>query len=139
MSMTAIVYHRRHGDTRYYAQLLADRLHTLGRRAQQVPVAEASPHEVAVARALVLLSPVMLGHIHGAALARDVAMVRPTAIVAVGETDVPEHVRGLFNEEQRRNIEFFALPGGEPAMEDVVPLAAWVAGLPGLAEDPDLL
>ncbi|MGJ9404596.1 hypothetical protein [Arthrobacter sp. KK5.5] len=139
MSMTAIVFHRHHGPTRYCAQLLADRLHSLGRRAQQTPVAEASPHEIVRAQAMVLVSPVTLGRLHGAALARDVAMARPTAVVLVGENDVSKHVRGLFNEEQLRNMAFFAVPGDKPDMDSVVPVADWISALPGMGADPDLL
>lgn len=131
MTVVSIVYHRHHRATREYAQLLADRLHVTGHAPQLVAVSEASPHEVVYSGALVLLSPVMFGRIHGAALARIIAGVRPTAVLVVGDARLRGRVSRLFSAEQLRNITVFSAAGRDPQVSEVVPVADWVSGLPG--------
>jgi hypothetical protein len=60
--------------------------------------------------AVVLLSPVIFGRMHGAALVLDVCGARPTAVVAVTEPGRAAHVHRIFRSVGRDRIAFFWLP-----------------------------
>jgi hypothetical protein len=133
MTRTAIVYHEHHGPTREYARLLADLLYAKGHTPELFPVKEASAHEVVYCEALILLSPATFGRLHGTALARAIAGVRPVAVAVVGDEHDAERVRGLFTAEEgeeRPHVTFFAMPDAATDRSSVASVGAWVSALP---------
>jgi len=126
MVSTAIVYHP--PTTGRWAALLAERLRADGNTADLVPVRAAASNDVVFYEALVLLSPVLFGRMHGAALALDVCGTRPTAIVAVTEPGRAAQAPRLFRSTGRGRLAFFWLPP-EGAFQDPALLrsvAEWV-------------
>jgi hypothetical protein len=91
-------------------------------------VRAAASNDVVFYEALVLLSPVLFGRMHGAALALDVCGTRPTAIVAVTEPGRAAQAPRLFRSTGRGRLAFFWLPP-EGAFQDPALLrsvAEWV-------------
>jgi len=108
MVSTAIVYHP--PTTGRWAALLAERLRADGNTADLVPVRTAASNDVFFYEAVVLLSPVLFGRMHGAALVLDVCGTRPTAVVAVTEPGRAAHVHRIFRSVGRDRLAFFWLP-----------------------------
>ena len=108
MVNTAIVYHP--PTTGRWAALLAERLRAEGHAADLVPVRTAASNDVVFYEAVVLLSPVLFGRMHGAALVLDVCGTRPTAVVAVTEPGRATHVHRIFRSVGPDRLAFFWLP-----------------------------
>lgn len=139
MSRTAIVYYGRHEPSVKYAGWLSDRLAALGRRAQLTPVTAASAHEVVFFDVVVLIGPMRWGRMHGIALARAVAELRPTAVLVTG-TVPDQRVLRLFREHERENVKVFCLPSEAEDPTTVNPAAEWcIASAPGRRGPPRTL
>ncbi|GER23140.1 hypothetical protein NCCP1664_16360 [Zafaria cholistanensis] len=126
MVSTAIVYHP--PTTARWAALVAERLRADGNTSDLVPVRAAASNDLVFYEAVVLLSPVVFGRMHGAALVLDVCGTRPAAVVAVTEPRRAARVPRIFRSAGPDRITFFWLPP-EGSVQDpalLQSLAEWV-------------
>ncbi|GAA4364348.1 hypothetical protein [Paeniglutamicibacter cryotolerans] len=125
MTQTAIVYFARRAASVQYARWLSDRLAFLSRRAQLLTVANASAHEVVFFDVVVLIGPMRWGRMHGMAVAKAVAPMRPTAILVTGPA--PAHrVLRLLPAAVRDEVAVFNLPAKAEEAASVNAAAEWV-------------